>query len=192
MPGSDPDSGLLRVPDQTVEASGPTALVADSSRLARNAFVRDDYFCRRLMRFKAHGNPLCRPLVRLQSPGIGQPMGWLDDIENARDPDYGPIWKAVGNPVGATHSQINLGRRTRDALGSPPEHEQFWPGPGGEELFRRRSDSPAHDERRGQGRWCRISRRISHILSPCLSVGPGLPQTGPVPRAVLSRKSGIP
>ncbi len=58
-------SELSRVPDQTVEASGPSPFVAGASCLVSNSFVGNNDFRRSVEPFKVHGHSLCGPPLRL-------------------------------------------------------------------------------------------------------------------------------
>jgi hypothetical protein len=49
-------------------------------------------------------------------------MGRLDELEYARYPNNGAVWKSVGYSVGTAYAQVDLGRGTGDALWTPPLH----------------------------------------------------------------------
>src|ERR1700685_1170602 len=139
----------FRVPHQTVEASGPTVLVARARGLIGNSLMRDDHFGCGAMRFKAYRHALHRSASRLQFPSVCQAMRRIDYFENSHDPNHRPISKPVRYAVGTAHPQITLRRGTGDALRAPPTHQEFGLSPGGEELRRRSANAPSHNECRG-------------------------------------------
>jgi hypothetical protein len=62
-------------------------------------------------------------------------MGRLDELEHARYPNDGAVWKSVGYSVGTAYSQVDFGRGTGDALRAPPAHQLLWLSPGGKKLL---------------------------------------------------------
>lgn len=77
-------------------------------------------------------------------------MGRLDQLEYARYPNNGAVWKSVGYSVGTADTQVDLGRGTSDAFWTPPARQVFWLSPRGEEFLWCRVNSPPHNECRGE------------------------------------------
>jgi hypothetical protein len=135
VPTIDRLSELFRVPDQTVEASRPPEFVPRASRLVRNSFMGNNDLCGSFTPFEAHGYPLLERLLRLQFPGVYESMGRVDELEYARYPDNGAVWKAVSYSVATAYTQFDLGRGTGDARWTPPVHQVLWLSPRGEQFL---------------------------------------------------------